>query len=203
MNEPRDPLLITRDTYDRIAPKFLAKTRRREVIREEIRDFAAALAPGALVLDVGAGPGFDSTQLAELGFRPIAADLSRGMLDVGREAFPVPRVQCDMRSLPIAAGGLDGIWANASLLHLSREDASVALAEFHGALRAGGVLHLSVKSGSSAGFETEPYREPRWFTRWSPGPLDARIEAAGFEITAAHLRERRWDDWLVRLARAR
>lgn len=201
MSEAHDPQRVTRATYDRIAPKFLARTRRREVLRDEFTAFADALDPGALVLDVGAGPGFDSLKLAELGFRPLASDLSRGMLEVGRDEFPVPRLQCDMRCLPVGTAVLDGIWANASLLHLTRADASVALDEFRRVLRPGGVLHLSVKAGSTEGFETEPYDVPRWFTRWTAGSLDERIAAAGFQIASAHLRERAHDDWHVRLAR--
>jgi ubiquinone/menaquinone biosynthesis C-methylase UbiE len=201
--EGRDPTRITRDTYDRIAPQFLAKTRRRELIGDEFGAFARALEPGARVLDVGAGPGFDASALAARGFRTFAVDLSRGMLDVGRAEFPAPRAQCDMRRLPMSDGCMDGVWANASLLHLSREDASLALREFRRVLRVGGVLHVSVKVGTDEGFETSRYGAPRWFTKWTAEALDARIRAAGFDIQEGALRERTTDTWLVRLARSR
>jgi ubiquinone/menaquinone biosynthesis C-methylase UbiE len=196
-----DPVRVTRDTYERIAPAYLAKTRRRGVIRDEFTAFTAALPGGSRVLDVGAGPGFDSVELAERGFRPVALDLSRAMLDVGREEFPALRVQCDMRRLPIGAGAVDGVWANASLLHLSREHAGVALREFARVLREDGVLHVSLKVGSSEGFENSQYDAPRWFTRWDASALDARLGSAGFEIFDAQLRERTRDDWLIRLCR--
>lgn len=203
LEESEDPQRVTRATYDKVAEEYLAKTRRREVIGEEFERFAAALAAGAAVLDVGAGPGFDSARFAARGFRPIAADLSRVMLEVGRAEFAVPRAQCDMRWLPFASGCFGGVWANASLLHLSREDTSIALQEFRRVLEGEGVLHLSLKIGSSEGFEMEPYQKPRWFTRWSATTLDEKITGAGFDITAAHVRERIREDWLVRLAKRR
>ena len=198
----RDPVLVTRDTYDRIADRFLARTRKRDLVRLELEPFAAALCPGGRVLDVGAGPGFDSIELERRGLAPIAVDLSRGMLEVGRADYPVSRAQCDMRALPIASGTMDGVWANASLLHLSREDAAVALAEFRRVLVRGGLLHVSVKRGEGAGIDTARYGEPRWFTWWDAVSLDVRLSASGFEIVARSEREGNPDSWLVRRARS-
>jgi ubiquinone/menaquinone biosynthesis C-methylase UbiE len=195
----RDPIRVTRESYDRIAPQYLEKTRRRELLRDEFRAFTAALRPGARLLDVGAGPGFDAALLASSGFRPVAVDLSRGMLEAGRADYPVPRAQCDMRALPVGDRSLDGVWVNASLLHLRREDAARALREFFRVLRPGGVVHLSVKSGESGRFETARYGEPRWFTYWTAANLDEQIIAAGFEIAESRLRERTTDNWHVRL----
>ena len=92
-----DPVFKTRDTYDAIAAEFLEHTRDRSVIREWLDRFTLSLRAGTLVLDLGAGPGFDSAELRERGFDAISVDLSLGMLRSGIRDFPGPRVQADMR----------------------------------------------------------------------------------------------------------
>jgi SAM-dependent methyltransferase len=109
-----------------------------------------------------------------------------------------------MRWLPLAAARLDGVWANATLLHLPREMVGTALREMRRVLVEGGVLHVSVKQGERAGWDPcvfEPGFE-RFFTYWRDDALDDALEAAGFAI------EERWTSptsrtiWLVRHARA-
>src|SRR5262245_23202588 len=152
-----DRVVRTRESYDKVAARFLANTRDRSPVSRWLQRFAAQLDSGAPVLDLGAGPGFDSAALRRLGLRAISLDLSRGMLHAGLREFPGPRVQADARCLPFRAGALAGVWANASLLHLSPEEATTALGEVRRVLRARGLLHVSLKSGVGAAWESERY----------------------------------------------
>jgi ubiquinone/menaquinone biosynthesis C-methylase UbiE len=190
----------TRATYDAIAPRFLENTRDRSVVADFLDRFAASLPKGASVLDVGAGPGCDSAELRSRGLRPFSLDLSLGMLRLGARTFPGPRVQSDVRCLPFADSSLQGVWANASLLHLSPSSVDVALREIHRVLVSSGLLHVSVKQGSRAGWESEPYGQPRWFQYWSAEALDAALVRAGFRVTGAWETETPRNTWLVRLA---
>jgi SAM-dependent methyltransferase len=199
-----DPVDGTRRSYDRIAPRFLANTRDRSFGRSWVERFAARCVPGARVLDVGAGPGTDAPELVACGLRVVLADLSAGMLRVGRNDYRAPRVQCDMRALPVASGTLGGIWANACLLHLLRRDVGPTLAGFRRAPVPRGVLHVSLKRAHvdrPDGWERERYgAAPRWFTYWTEEDLDAELERAGFRVVEAALRESSRDRWLMRLA---
>jgi hypothetical protein len=56
----------------------------------------------------------------------------------------------------------DGIWANASLLHVSRQEMGDGIARLTRALRPGGILYTSFKVGESEGF-----RDGRFFNDWS------------------------------------
>ncbi|MDJ0787260.1 MAG: DUF952 domain-containing protein [Myxococcota bacterium] len=192
-------LARTRETYDRVARRFMSKTQDRTQIAPWMDRLAEALAPGARVLDAGGGPGHDLPPLRARGLRPTCADLSLGMLREGAPLHGGPRVQADLRRLPFATGAFDGIWANASLLHLDPGDLERALTELHRILRAGGCAHVAVKKGRGAGWDLERYGEPRWFQYWSADPLDARLEAAGFAIRHAEEHEGRHEPWLVRL----
>jgi ubiquinone/menaquinone biosynthesis C-methylase UbiE len=190
----------TRQTYDRIAARFLENTRDRSVMSPWLERFARWLPAGATVVDLGAGPGCDSAELRRLGLRPIALDLSLGMLRAGLREFPGPRVQADARRLPLRDGSVAGVWANASLLHLSPEETIAAMLEVRRVLSAPGLLHVSVKSGSGAAWESERYGEPRWFQYWSGEQLDVLLTMAGFQVVGSWSNSTPRADWLVRHA---
>ena len=202
MGDRSDEAQRTRRTYDAIAAEFLERTRDRGPMQAALDAFAARLPSGGLVLDVGAGPGTDSAELRARGLRVVSVDLSLGMLKAGLEALPGARVQADMRRLPFGRVA-DGLWANASLLHLRREEVPMALREFGRVLRRPGLLHLGVKRGRHEGFEEERYGpgRPRFFTYWEAEALDAALREAGFVIERAQTDPRARDTWLQRLAR--
>jgi SAM-dependent methyltransferase len=198
-----DPILETRDTYDTVAARFLENARDRSAIAPHLDAFVRELRAGALVIDVGAGPGMDRADLAHRGVRAIALDFSRGMLRAGVAEYPGPRVQADARRLPFATAAVDGVWANASLLHLRADDARGALREARRVLRPDGILYVSVKAGDGAGTESARYGRPRFFQYWSAERLDAALDAVGFAQIAGGSDAGPRDVWLTRLARRR
>ena len=162
---------------------------------------AAELPAGGVAVDVGAGPGLDTAGLRARGLRAVGLDFSLGMLRAGAAESPGPRVQGDARRLPFGDEAVAGVWAKASLLHLSRTDAQRALDEVRRVLRPAGLLFVSVKSGDGSEVETARYGLPRFFQYWSGEDLDGALVGAGFTVI-----ERRTDTtdratWLVRLAR--
>jgi ubiquinone/menaquinone biosynthesis C-methylase UbiE len=194
----------TRRSYDVIAPEFLARTRDRSKTSHWLDAFASALPPNALVLDVGGGPGFDAAELRQRGLRAVTLDYSMGMLRAGCAEFPGDRLRADMLKLPVADGSIDGIYANACLLHIERAKLDAVLAGFRRALLPGGVLHVSVKQGDGAGWERRRYGSgaPRWFTYWRAEPLDEVLARSGFRVIQRASRRGTEDSWLVRLARS-
>lgn len=196
---PLDSTSRTRASYDAIAERFRERTRDRSPQAAVLDRFAARVGAGALVIDVGAGPGFDSAELRRRGLRVISLDLSLGMLRSGAREAPGPRVQADMTRLPFGAVA-DGLWVNASLLHVERARVPSALVELRRVLHASGTLHLSVKLGAGDGWDGTRYGDehPRWFTYWTPEALDAALTLAGFQVLEAELRQGSESTWLVR-----
>lgn len=195
-----DPTRRTRDTYDTIGPRYLEKARDRAAILPHLDAFAAALRPNARVIDLCAGPGIDTALLRARSLEAIGLDFSLGMLRTGRGDFPGPRVQGDARLLPLPTGSVDGVWANASLLHLQRDDAGRALDEARRVLRENGVLYVSVKLGIGAVTETARYGLPRFFQYWPAAELDAMLDVHGFRVVAATTDTGTRDTWLTRIA---
>ena len=101
-----------RSMFDAIAPRYDLVNRimtfRLDVgwRRRAVRSLAPALAPGALVLDLAAGTGDLCRDLTAAGYRPLAVDLSWGMLAHARTDAPL--VQGDVLRLPLPDGAADG-----------------------------------------------------------------------------------------------
>jgi ubiquinone/menaquinone biosynthesis C-methylase UbiE len=100
---------------------------------------------GRLVLDVGAGTGVATEALRAAGARPLAFDLSHGMLAWRRTARP-PAAVCDALALPVRTGAAGGAVAAFLLNHL--EEPVAALAELGRVTAPGGPVLASVYSNA-------------------------------------------------------
>lgn len=95
--------------------------------------------PGERILDVGAGTGVSTAELAASGAYVVGADLSLGMLYAGKRVRPqVPLLAGDALRLPFADASFDAVTISFALRNVSDSDA--ALREFARVTRPGGRL---------------------------------------------------------------
>jgi len=173
----------TQQSYAAIAGKYADRWDQAENrwVEQSLIRLAEDLPAGALVADVGCGPGKDTLRLRGLGFRAHGFDLSHAMLT----ARDVPgQVRADLRELPLRDGVLDGLWCIAVLLHLPRETVPGALAEFRRVLRPGGHAVISVAEGDGEGWERYPFLDgvpDRYFVYHPREAFAESLAAAGFE----------------------
>ena len=93
--------------------------------------------PGQKVLDVAAGTGVSSEPFADAGVDVIAADLSEGMLDVGRRRRPdMTFVQADVTALPFDDETFDAVTMSYGLRNVANYPK--ALSEIYRVLKPGG-----------------------------------------------------------------
>jgi SAM-dependent methyltransferase len=186
----------TQRAYAAIAGRYADRwdSRENHWLAEPMARFAAQLPAGALVADVGCGPGNDTVRLRGLGLRAHGFDLSQAMLT----ARDVPgQVRADLRALPLPDGALDGLWCIAVLLHVPRELVPGALAEFRRVLRPGGRAVIAVAEGDGEDWERYPFlagMPQRYFVYHSRAAFTDLLKAAGFEIlwTACARTHRDW-----------
>lgn len=144
----------------------------------DIAAFLAPLPPRARLLDLGCGPGVWAAHFAQMGHRVTACDPCPEMAALARARTGLAVTERGADDLPTEAA-FDGIWANFSLLHLTRNALPGALRRIHRALRPKGMLHLGMKLGHDAGRDALG----RYFTYYNEAELTDLTHAAGFTVT--------------------
>ncbi len=163
----------TLEFYDREATAYAARADTIGVPKH-LSNFVAQLQNGASVLDLGCGTGRDTLALIDAGLTVTAID---GSAEMAREAKK--RIDRPVRVLLFedldCAEAFDGIWANASLLHVPRAGLPNVLARVHCALKPGGLLAASFKSGGAEGRD----KLGRYYNYLNADELTALLNAAG------------------------
>ena len=118
----------------------------RAVISAPLVDLIESLAPTALVLDIGCGPGRVLGFLARRGMRCIGLDRSRVSVGLAAERYHRPGVVGDNLRLPFADAVADAVISDGVIHHT--EDPQAAFAENWRILKPGGRMYLAVYKAS-------------------------------------------------------
>lgn len=187
-----DWLNETRTSYDTVAAAYADFVRGSlegaPMLRAGLRAFAdlVGLGGGGRVLDAGCGPGQVTAHLRALGVDAFGVDLSAGMVDVARRAYPaLDFVVGSVTALGLGDGSLGGVLAFWSLIHIPDDAIPGVLAEFRRVLRPGAPILIGFHAGEGSRRKTEGYggrpmnvfvhrRSARRMTDW--------LTAAGFTV---------------------
>ena len=94
-------------------------------------------------------------------------------------------------------GPYDGVWIDAVLMHVARDEVPALLTRLAAATRSGGTLYLSTQEGDGEEWLTRGHiAAPRHFTLWREEPLRAALEAAGWEPRVVRRSETSSGCWL-------
>jgi SAM-dependent methyltransferase len=115
--------------------------------------FLAQLAPGARVLELGCGAGGDTAEMLAQGFDVCATDGSPEMAAVASKRLG-RRVETLLFHELDEVEAYDGVWANACLLHVPRDQLAHVLSLIWRALKPGGAFFASYKEGEAGGRDT-------------------------------------------------
>lgn len=141
---------MTTSFYDDNAKTYATRDRKPPTARLDA--FLAALPEKARILELGCGGGQDCAYMLSKGFDVTPTD---GSAELARRAEKlIGRPVKVMRFEELSANEeFDGIWAEASLLHVPRADLAGVLALIHNTLKEDGVFHASFKAGTTEGHD--------------------------------------------------
>ena len=187
--------------YDRHAAAYAAGTAAMpDEVRRDIEALARRLGAGARVLEVGSGGGRDAVLMEELGLRVRRTDITPGFVaHLRQQGHLADLVDPLVGDLSSPEGPYDGVWANASLLHVSRADLPTVLARLAAVTVPGGVLRIAVKEGDGDGWSTHgSVPDARHFTYWRADALRAAVLGAGWSgvEVVTQVSGRRSESWL-------
>jgi SAM-dependent methyltransferase len=204
---PTDPdhLTRTRATCDRVADEYAAhiadELAGKPLDRALLACFAELVDGAGAIADIGCGPGHVAEYLHGLGAQVIGIDLSPEMVALARKRAPdVPFETGSMLALAVPDATWGGIVAFYSIIHLPPEARPLALAEFHRALRPGGLLLLAFHIGDIADVG-DVGEEQRHLDEWwgqavsldvwflQPAEIEATLRAVGFTIEMSLVRQ--------------
>jgi SAM-dependent methyltransferase len=139
-----------------------------------LRGFLALLPSGGSILELGCGAGNHSAVMLDGGFQVRATDGSPEMAEIASRRLGHPVEAMLFHELD-QSEAYDGVWANACLLHVPRDELVGILGRIHRALKLSGVFYASFKIGEGDGRDNLG----RYYNYPSPEWLRATYAAAG------------------------
>jgi SAM-dependent methyltransferase len=179
---------LTIGAYDDYAGEYAAGTGAMpDAVAANIARFVGAVGSGGRVLEVGSGPGRDALALEQIGLSVRRTDVSPGFVRHLRSAGYVADLLDPLRDEltdPLRDGApYDGVWANASLLHVARQSLPIVLRRLAAVTRPGGTLHVTLKEGDGERWSVHGHvGAPRFFTFWREEALRDVLRESGWRV---------------------
>ncbi|MFS8111849.1 class I SAM-dependent methyltransferase [Rhizobium jaguaris] len=141
----------TSSFYDDNAAVYVKRDRSLPLRRLDA--FLNALPAGASILELGCGGGQDAAYMISRGFNVTPTDGSAEIAKQAEKLIGKPVIVRRFEELEDHQI-YDGVWAEASLLHVLRPDLPGIFNRIHRALKSGGIFHASFKAGEAEGYDS-------------------------------------------------
>lgn len=136
-----------RDTYNRIAADWARDHQGDSWWRACTARFASLLPNGARVLDAGCGSGDKARFFEERGMHVLGIDFSERLLDIARRTAIASEFRLlDLRDIATLPEMFDGVFAQASLLHIPKAETLSVMEGMASRLVPSGLLYIAVKA---------------------------------------------------------
>ncbi len=189
---------ITSQYYEQNAEQYVAETVHLDV-KHLYAQFLEHVPPYGHILDAGCGSGRDTLYFLKNGYEVTAFDRSSALVEKARELIDGQidsRANRDVQVLTFEEmtyeQRFDGIWACASLLHMSHDALPAVCKKLRRALKPNGVLYCSFKEG----LEDWTDAKGRFFVGMTEPKLRGLLEECGFVVLSLKIntsaRQERW-----------
>ena len=167
----------TLDHYHSRAEAFWEGTRHHDVeqnIEALLRHIQAV--PPFTILDLGCGPGRDLRAFVQRGHRAIGLEGAPALAEMARAYAACEVWRQDFIEMDLPAACFDGVFANASLFHVPRQELPRVLRQLHATLKPAGVLFSSNPRGNNE----ESISGERYGAYYDLAAWRSYLAAAGF-----------------------
>jgi SAM-dependent methyltransferase len=172
---------LTIAEYQATAESFREGTWEHDVSQNRDALVAAMPRNPGKILDLGCGPGRDLVAFKTQGHTVIGLDATPAFVEMAQQAAGCEVWQQSFLSLDLPPETFDGIFANASLLHVPRAEMVRVLKDLRRSLLTKGAIVMSMVRGDSEGYSARSTGY-RYVVGWEFETLAPKVEAAGFEI---------------------
>ncbi len=192
----------TLEHYQANAETFRSRTRDHDV-RQNLEALLRHLegTPPFTILDLGCGPGRDLAAFRARGHVAVGLEGASRLAAMAREASGCEVWEQDFLALALPVARFDGVFANASLFHVPRQELPRVLRELHATLKPRGVLFASNPRGDNE----EGWNRGRYGCYHDLAAWQRFLAEAGFEELEHYYRPpglpRAQQPWLATVAR--
>jgi len=194
---------ITRETYNKIGADWHKDHQKDDWWVDGTDAFIKMLAPNGRVLDAGCGSGVKTRYLTKHGVRVLGIDFSETLIGIARAEVDAEFGVMDMRAAPQMSETFDGVFAQASLLHIPRADMPGVVAGLASRLNPKGHFYVAVK-GVRDGSPLEETKEEsdygysyrRFFSYFRPEEVESYLVQAGLAVVYRDVRVTGNTEWI-------
>lgn len=196
-------LMDLKSTYNKIAEDWHRDHQQDTWWIESTNKFISLLKPGDSVLDVGCGGGTKTKYLIGEGLRVTGIDFAENMIAIAKREVPTGTFfTMDVKEIPRLGKIYDGVFAQATLLHVPKREVEDVLWILRDALVGGGYLYVAVKELRPGQKEEEirvendyGYPYERFFSYFALSEVEKYLRDGGLEICYRNITpsgESRW-----------
>jgi 2-polyprenyl-3-methyl-5-hydroxy-6-metoxy-1,4-benzoquinol methylase len=200
--EPHEQITIAE--YQLTAEDYRIGTWNHDVSQNRNALIAAMNKSNGKILDLGCGSGRDLVAFQEMGYQVTGLDATPAFVEMASQIAGCDVWQQSFLSLDLLNSTFDGIFANASLIHVPSVEMLGVLKHLNYALSDCGVLLMSMVRGDREGYSERPTGY-RYVTGWEYETLEPILVAAKFQILHHYYRPQGVPteecSWLVMVAR--
>ena len=173
----------TKESYDKNVEAYIKRTF--HAAPPPLRDFIKSLPKGAKIVDLGCGPGRDSSAFVEAGMDYFGIDFSNATIKKAKELNPKAKFEVgDFMNLKFDPESIDAFWAVASLYHLNKSDFEIFMKRLYDFLKRNGQIFIVMKKGDGEHFtEDKRYKSGKKFVSYyGLEELESIYKDIGFTI---------------------
>lgn len=172
---------VTISEYQLTAQSFREGTWDHDVSQNRNALVAAMPKNPGKILDLGCGPGRDLVAFKRQGHTVIGLDATPAFVEMAQQLSGCEVWQQSFFNLNLPPETFDGIFANASLLHVPKAEMMKVLRDLWRSLVPNGAIVMSIVRGNDEGYVARPTGH-RYVAGWEYSTLAPWVEQAGFEI---------------------